>query len=170
VPEEFLLTNRQARRRGIPVVFDSSGPSLFQGVQAGPTVIKPNEAEIADLLGQAPGSWDEIYTAARKVQALYKTAVVVTLGNRGALAVWGDSCWRIPPLKLDVVSAAGAGDGVLSGLALALAGDLPIEQGLRTGFALASAILLTPVTADFNLGDYERLLPEIELIPFRLAG
>jgi fructose-1-phosphate kinase PfkB-like protein len=148
------------------VVFDSSGPNLRLGLEAGPTVIKPNEAEIADLLGQMPQSWDEARQAALQVQQRYGSAVVVTMGGQGALAVWGERCWRIPPLQLTVASAAGAGDGVLSGLALALAKGLPVEQGLRTGFALASAILLTPVTADFNLEDYERLLPAIELDMF----
>jgi 1-phosphofructokinase family hexose kinase len=156
---------RQARQRGIPVVFDSSGPSLRHGVEAGPTVIKPNETEIADLMGTPPGSWEETRAAAIQVQAQYGTAVVVTLGGQGALAVWDKRCYRIPALKIKVASAAGAGDGVLAGLAWALAKGQPPEQGLRTGFALASAILMTPVTADFNVVDYERLLPEIELTP-----
>src|SRR3990172_5515707 len=160
----FAEAIARARQRGPPVLFDSSGPHLRSGVQAGPTVIKPNEAEIADLLGQAPQSLDEIRQAALEVQALYGCAVVVTLGGQGALAVWGDQCYRIPPLKVKVASAAGAGDGVLSGLAMSLANGQPPEEGLRTGFALASAILLTPVTADFNLEDYQRLLPHIELL------
>lgn len=157
---------RQARQRGIPVVFDSSGPSLRAGIEAGPTVVKPNEAEIADLVGELPDSWDEVCQAARQIQARYGTAVVATLGARGALAVWGECCYRIPPLQVEVASAAGAGDGVLAGLALALASNQPPTYGLRVGFALASAILLTPVTADFNHADYERMLPQIELIPF----
>lgn len=155
----------KARQRDLPVVFDSSGPNLHLGLQAGPTVIKPNEAEIADLLGREPHSLDEIHAAARQVQERYGAAVVVTLGGRGALAVWGETSYHIPALRGEVASAAGAGDGVLSGLALALAGGQPFEQGLRTGFALASAILLTPVTADFNLPDFERLQPMVELIP-----
>ena len=161
----FADAIQKARKRGIPVVFDSSGPSLRAGVQARPMVIKPNEVEIADLLGQVPQSWTEILAAAQQVQRLYGSAVVVTLGSRGALAVWGDTCLRIPPLDLEVASAAGAGDGVLSGLALALSENQSVEQGLRMGFALASAILLTPVTADFNLADYLRLQEQIELIP-----
>ena len=166
-PREFFAAAiAKARRRKIPVVFDSSGPNLHLGLQAGPTVIKPNEAEIADLLGQAPESWDEISTAARQIQQRYGTAVVATLGGRGGMAVFGEVCLRIPPLQVEVASAAGAGDGVLSGLALALAGGQPIEQGLRVGFALANAILLTPVTADFNLEDFERLQRQIVLIPY----
>ena len=166
-PEDFFAAAiLKARRRDIPVVFDSSGPALSLGVQAGPTVIKPNEAEIADLLGQATHSWDEILTAARQIQASWGTAVVATLGAEGAMAVRGPDCWRIPPLPLEVASAAGAGDGVLSGMALALSSGQSFEHGLRIGFALASAILLTPVTADFNLQDFERLKDQIQLVPY----
>ena len=166
-PDDFFANAiAQARQRDIPVVFDSSGPNLFRGVQAGPTVIKPNEAEIADLLGQVPESWEEIRSAGQQIQARYGTAVVVTLGARGAVAVLGERCFHIPALSLQVASAAGAGDGVLSGLAQSLANGQPVEQGLQMGFALASAILLTPVTADFNIDDFERLSSQIELIPW----
>ena len=166
-PQEFFADAiTKARRRGIPVVFDSSGPYLHLGVQAGPTVIKPNETEIADLLGQSPQSWDEIYAAAQQIQMRYGTAVVATLGERGALVVWGAVGLHIPPLQLKVASAAGAGDGVLSGLALSLAEGQSFEYGLRMGFALANSILLTPVTADFNVEDFEGLQSLIEFIPY----
>jgi len=162
LPETFYRDLiRQARARGVPVVFDSSGPSLLEGVAAGPTVIKPNEAEIVDLLGELPRGLAAVREAARQVQAQYGTAVVATLGAEGALAVWGERCWQIPPLQVDVVSAAGAGDGVLAGLALGLAEGQPVEWGLRRGFALAGAILMTPVTADFRMADYARLLAEV---------
>jgi len=39
------------------------------------------------------------------------------------------------------------------------------REGVRMGFALANAILLTPVTADFNPEDYQRFLRQIELVP-----
>jgi fructose-1-phosphate kinase PfkB-like protein len=64
------------------------------------------------------------------------------------------------------VSTAGAGDGVLAGLALALARGEPLEAGLRYGFALAGAVVQTLATAAFRLEDYQALLPQVELIPY----
>lgn len=156
---------RSARERGIPVIFDASGPSLAAGLAGRPTFIKPNQAELEELAGQPVPSVEAAYRAARDLQARHGISLVVTLGEDGALAVLPDRAYRIPPLPVEIVSTAGAGDGVLAGLAAALSGGEPLEEGLRLGFAAASAILLTPATADCRRADVERLLPAVELIP-----
>jgi len=77
-----------------------------------------------------------------------------------------DRAYRIPPLKVDVVSPAGSGDAVLAGLAGSIYRGQPIEEGLRLGFAAATAVVLLPGTADCRRNDVERFLPQIELIPY----
>jgi fructose-1-phosphate kinase PfkB-like protein len=61
------------------------------------------------------------------------------------------------------VSVAGAGDGVLAGMALAYLRKQSFEYGLRHGFALAGAILQTLPTADLEIEHYEELLPQIKI-------
>jgi fructose-1-phosphate kinase PfkB-like protein len=64
---------------------------------------------------------------------------------------------------IPAVSAAGAGDGVLAGMALAYLRKESFEYGLRHGFALAGAILKTLPTADFEVQDYQDLLSQIRI-------
>jgi 1-phosphofructokinase len=157
----------QARQRDIPVIFDSSGPALRAGVQARPSLIKPNRDELCELLGFLPASQNEYLHAAKMLQEQYGTDVIATIGSEGALAVIGERSYRIPPLSVPVASSAGAGDGILAGMALAYSRGEPLENGLRYGFALAGAVLQTLATADFHIDDYQALLPQIELIPLQ---
>lgn len=157
---------REARSRAIPVVFDSSGEGLQAGLKAQPTVIKPNRAELEVLSGQLISSLETAYQAAQHIQEQYGVSLVVTLGKEGALAILPDHAYWIPPPAVKVVSAAGAGDGVLAGLATAFSQGKPFEEGLRLGFAAAGAVCLTPGTADCSRADVERLLPTIELVPY----
>ncbi len=157
---------RGARERGIPVVFDASGPALRAGLEGGPAFVKPNRAELEELTGQAVPTVEAAYHAACDVHDQYGASLVVTLGEDGALAVLPDRAYRIPPLIMKAVSTAGAGDGVLAGLAAALARREPLEEGLRLGFAAAAAVLMTPSTADCRRVDVEKLLPAVELIPY----
>lgn len=159
---------RQARARGIPVIFDSSGPALREGLTAHPTLIKPNQAELAELTGRATYSIEDTHRLAAEVQRDTGVDLIVTLGSAGALALLGARHYRIPPLQVKAVSAAGAGDGVLAGMALALSRNQPPEDGLRLGFAFAGAVLLTPATADFRPEDARRLLSQVELIPWEM--
>lgn len=157
---------KQARAAGLPVIFDASGPGLRAGIEGRPTVSKPNIDEISDLYGQRVGSIADAYRAGKELQAKYGTVFVITLGKDGALAILADRAYRIPVLGIPVVSTAGAGDAVLAGMAAALSRGKPFEDGLRLGFAAAAAVCLTPATADCCRADVERLLPQIELIPY----
>ena len=176
VPPTFFMDVIQlARQRDVPVIFDSSGPYLKTGIEARPSLIKPNLTELLDLTGDGSSLLGEdqslthrkraVYSRARQVQAQFGVAVVVTLGAEDALALFGDTHYWIPSLNVEVVSAAGAGDAVLAGLALAYSKHMPIVEGLRLGFALATAVLLTIGTADYRVEDARRFLPLIELHP-----
>jgi len=156
----------QARQAGLPVVFDASGPGLKAGIEGHPTIAKPNIDEFAELYGQPVTTIEAASRAGRELQAKYGTAFVITLGKEGALALLHDRAYRIHVLQIPVVSTAGAGDAVLAGLAAALSEGKPIEDGLRLGFAAAAAVCLTPATADCSKADVERLLPQVELVPY----
>jgi 1-phosphofructokinase family hexose kinase len=155
-----------ARERGIPVIFDAAEPNLSAGLKARPSFIKPNRDELEGLTGKPIASIAAAYRAARSMVEDTGTSVILTLGDEGALAVLPDKAYRIPPLKVDVVSAAGAGDGVLAGLAASIERREPIENGLRLGIAAASAICLMPGTADCRREDVERLLSQVELVAY----
>jgi 1-phosphofructokinase len=166
-PEFYVEAIERARGQGVPVIFDASGPLLAAGLRAHPDLVKPNLAELGELLGHEPASQQEAYQAAREIQAEYGSDLIVTMGAQGALAVFGDRAYFIPPVSVPVLSAAGTGDGVLAGMALAYSRREPREVGLRHGFALAGAILQTLATADFELEEYQALLPQIRIEPFQ---
>lgn len=164
VPLEFYAEAiAQAHARGVPVIFDSSGPALAAGLKGQPDLIKPNLAELGDLLGHVPASRAEAQQAARNLHREYQTNVIVTLGAEGAIAVFDQGSYFIHPISVPVVSSAGAGDGVLAGMALAYLRGEPLRYGLQHGFALAGAVLRTLPTADFVVEDYESLLPQIRI-------
>jgi 1-phosphofructokinase len=155
-----------AHHQSVPVLFDASGPGLLSGLEARPDLIKPNRVELGEILGVSIHSKESAYQAAKQVQQKFGPTVIATMGREGAFAVLPDRSYWIPGLDLEVVSSAGAGDAVLAGLAVAYSQKKPVEEGLRLGFALANAVLLTLPTADYDPKDLERLYPLIELIPY----
>jgi fructose-1-phosphate kinase PfkB-like protein len=155
----------QAHQKNVPVIFDSSGPSLLAGIKSRPDVIKPNLSELGELLGEVPDFPHAVRQAGEKLRDAYGSHVIITMGSEGAIAVLDSGSYFIHPLSMPVVSVAGAGDGVLAGMALAYLRKEPLEYGLRHGFALAGAILKTLSTADLEVGDYEALLTQIRVEP-----
>ena len=155
-----------AQGRNIPTIFDASGPYLQAGLEAKPTFVKPNQHELAELTGQPVTSIEEAFQAGQMLQRQFGTSPVITLGARGGLALLPERAYYIPPLNVEVANTAGAGDGVLAGLAASIRQGLPVEEGLRLGFAAASAVLLTPGTADCRREDVTALIEQVDLIPY----
>lgn len=158
---------KEAKSLGVPVVFDANGPGLRIGLEGQPTLIKPNIDEISDLAGWKVTTIQHAYQAAKELQKMSSTIIVITLGADGALAVAPDRAYLIPPLELNVVSSAGAGDAVVAGLSAALSKGQSLEEGLRLGFAAAGAVCLTAATADCRKTDVEAFLPRIRLVPYQ---
>ena len=153
----------RAHEHNVPVIFDSSGPSLLAGMKSSPDLIRPNQAELDELLGYVPNSQQEVRQAAQRLHDEFGSNVIITLGSEGAVAVFGDDSYFVHPMYIPVVSAAGAGDGVLAGMALACLRDESLQYGLPNGFALAGVVQQTLGTADFRVEDYEELLPQIRI-------
>lgn len=167
VPDElYSKLISQARARDIPVIFDASVNALREGLEGKPTLIKPNRDELEEFAGRALTSLDDIYQAGREIQEKYGCSPVVTLGGEGTLAILPDRSYLIPALPVDVVSTAGAGDGMLAGLAAALADGKPLEDGLRLGTAMAGAVCMQLATADCRKADIDALLPMVKLKPY----
>ena len=155
-----------ANERGIPTIFDADEPNLSAGLQARPTYIKPNQFELERLTGKPIPDIESAYRAGREILQRRGTQPIITLGELGAIAVLKEVTYFIPPLAIDVISAGGAGDGVLAGIAASIDQGKPIEDGLRLGFACAAAVCLLPGTADCRPDDVNRFLAQIELKPY----
>jgi 1-phosphofructokinase family hexose kinase len=155
-----------ARAANVPVIFDAAEPNLSAGLPAGPTIIKPNRDELSALLGRQVRSVAEAYDAGRALHAQYDVIPIITLGGEGGLAVLPDRAYRIPPIPVEVVSPAGAGDAVLAGMAASFERGQTLEEGLRLGFASATAVLLQPGTADCRKADVDMFLPQVQLLPY----
>ncbi|HYO87925.1 MAG TPA: 1-phosphofructokinase family hexose kinase [Candidatus Limnocylindrales bacterium] len=167
VPPSFYAEVIQiANEAGVPVIFDAAEPNLSAGLRARPTLIKPNRDELAALLGRPVRSVEDAYQAGGDLQAQYGVIPVITLGSEGGLAVLPGRAYRIPPIPVEVISPAGAGDAVLAGIAASFERRQPLEDGLRLGFAAATAVLLQPGTADCRRADVDAFLPQVQLLPY----
>ncbi len=166
-PSFYVEFIQLAREQSVPVIFDAAEPNLSAGLSARPTFIKPNQDELSGLVGKSVTTFEQAHRAGLSIYQQYGTAPVITFGAEGALAFTPQGqVYQIPPLPIEVVSAAGAGDAVLAGLASAFERGEPVEQGLRRGFAASTAVCLMPGTGECRREDIERFMPQIQLLPY----
>jgi 6-phosphofructokinase 2 len=165
VPEDFFaLVARNARQLGSQCIVDTSGPALQAALMEGVTLIKPNLAELSDLVGTPLESDDARMAACRKLTTDGRVkAVALTLGDQGALLVTADKAFRAQPLAIEPVSTVGAGDSFLGGMVSALASGNSLQQAFRVGVAAGSAAVLSPGTELCREEEVRRLLPQVNV-------
>src|SRR6266576_135842 len=88
----------QLKQQKKQIILDTSGEALREGIQAGPTIVKPNLEELQYLVGRSLKSEAEIQHAAYQLLNEDSKLVVVSRGRQGAMLVErATSLIAIPP-------------------------------------------------------------------------
>ncbi|MFV0375408.1 1-phosphofructokinase family hexose kinase [Microbacterium sp.] len=133
------------------IAVDTSGPALHAVVASGrPDLIKPNEEELAELVGVALDPERDLSAAvariARDLVPVRVHTALVTLGAKGAVLISPEGAWTALPPPMVVRSTVGAGDSSLAGYLLAdLAGDAAPDR-LRSATRYGAAAAALPGT------------------------
>jgi len=149
------------REQGVRTVVDTSGKALEAVLEAGPTLIKPNVEETAEILGRALAADEDIFRAAEELRRRGAENVVVSQGADGAIGVGPAGAWKAVPPRVVARSTVGSGDSMVAGMSIALAEGKGLDEALRLGTAAGAATAMTQGTQLCRPDDVNRLLPRV---------
>jgi ribokinase len=159
-----------ARRRNVLTILN---PAPAQPLPAAiyPLVdyLTPNAGEAALLSGQAVDDSETARVAAERLLARGAGAVVVTLGEAGALACEASSAVHFPAFPVRAVDTTGAGDAFNAGLAVGLAAGGTLEQALPLANA-AAALACTRTGARDALPDRAQVEAFLQALRGKMSG
>jgi len=113
-------------------------PAPARGLAAPVDVLVPNRGELETLAGDR----GDPVTLARSITAA--RAVVVTLGEEGAIVVEGDRAERVRARHVEAVDTTGAGDAFCGALAEAMAGGATVVEAARWAVRVAAVSVTRP--------------------------
>lgn len=146
-----------ARDAGAPVILDTSGMLLREGVASCPTLVKPNREELAALTGRKHASEAKIIETMRGLLNDGLPSVAVSLGAEGCLY----ACWEgvfkgsVPGVK--AVNPVGCGDSMVAAFAVGLARRMPPIETFRLALAVSAASAMDARTGSFSRNDLHML-------------
>ncbi|WP_321388844.1 hexose kinase [uncultured Enterococcus sp.] len=141
-----------ANREQVRVLLDTSGESLKAAVASKnkPYLIKPNETEIAELLGGAEAEKTSLIEQLQHPLFDGISWVVVSMGAAGAIAKHHQKVYRVTIPEIDVVNPVGSGDATLAGLADGLKDGCSDEELLKWGMTTGMLNALEVKTGHIN--------------------
>jgi ribokinase len=164
VPLESVIRSAElARTHGVRVVLNPApARPLPARLLSMIDVLVPNETEAALLADLPVGTQDEAQKAAEALLRSGVGAVILTLGERGALPAGGGETRVYPAFDVQPVDTTAAGDAFVAGLAVALAEGKGLSEAVRWVNA-GGGLTATKLGAQPSLptrGALERLLSD----------
>jgi 6-phosphofructokinase 2 len=154
-----------AKSKGAMVLLDADGEALKAGVEGLPDAIKPNEHELAGLVGKVLTSLDETLQAAMYVLERGIPWVLISLGSKGALLVKNDLRLLAVPPKVQAKNTVGAGDSFVAGFLHVFRKKKDPAWALKCAVAAGTATTLMPGTAICTQEAFLEILPKVEIKP-----
>ena len=154
VAEHVILAAQQLKK---PVVVDPKGTQYAKYRRA--TVVKPNIHEVQQVLREDIEDEDSLLDAGRRlVKMLEGSALLITRGAEGmSLYREGSAPVHIATVARNVFDVTGAGDTVVSTLAMALGAGSPLEEAVHLANLAAGIVVgkrgTAIVTREELLGD-----------------
>jgi len=167
-PDTYCRLVRMVQERGADALLDTNGEPLLEGIRGTLSVLKLNAFELWQVVHSCTDTAAErepnaselqILEAAREVQDRGVREVIVSLGERGVLALDSQGrAWRAR-VELDrpVVDAVGSGDALAGGWVVARARGATFAEALRLGVACGAANVLTRGAGHCRRRDVQRL-------------
>lgn len=128
--------------RGVSVYLDADGEAMAKGIAATPALIKPNNDELAALLGKEKLTQEEMVAEGQRLLETGIEEVVISLGGEGILFVSKDGCYKADALSVPVKSTVGAGDSVVAAMAYGKEKKLGREEKIRLAVAIGAASVM----------------------------
>lgn len=147
-----------ANEKGAHTVLDATARYLIRGVEAVPYLVKLNMEELASLVHGDVDNVDDMMGEMERLILRGINMVVVTRGEKGALAMTKDRLFSIKPPEVASVNTWGSGDCVVAAMLVGLIEGRSIDDALKYGVAAGTANTLSYGAGFINNRDVSEIL------------
>ena len=162
-PELYRRLIQTAREKNVKTLLDTDGAALIEGIEAGPTVVSPNQQEAERLLSRVLITRLHFLDAATRIKEMGAEAVLLSLGSRGVVAVNKEGTYEVLPPRVDAVSPIGAGDASAAAFVWASTKKKDFADCVRWAVAAGTASAQLPGTDFANFEQTKEVYRRVEV-------
>lgn len=131
---------RRLSNKNVRFVVDATGELLKNCLKYKPFLIKPNNFELSEIIGETLTTDEQIASGAKHLQSMGAANVLVSMAQNGALLLTENgSIHRIGAVSGKTVNSVGAGDSMTAGFLAGYLNTGDYEYALKLGTAAGGA-------------------------------
>lgn len=150
-------------KHGVKTLLDTDGDALLHGLEAHPTIVKPNQSEAERLLNTPLITHSHWIDAVRKIKEMGPKNVALSLGSRGVMAATEEGVIEVIPPPVHAVCPIGAGDATAAAIVWALDRGEQVPEALRWGVAAGTASSKLPGITLASLEQTKEIYPHVQI-------
>jgi 6-phosphofructokinase 2 len=155
---------RMAEGRQVQTFLDTDGDALLRGVEAKPTIVKPNQSEAERLLNTVLITRSQSIDAVQRIRSMGPSSVVLSLGSRGVIASTpSEGILEVIPPPVRVLCPIGAGDAMGAAIVWSLNRGDSFSEALRWGVAAGTASSMLPGVNLAGLDQTKAIYPQTQV-------
>jgi tagatose 6-phosphate kinase len=164
IPDDFYcnLISR-ARIKGVFTILDSNGKALKSGINAKPSLIKPNLRELEQLLGRKIEDEKDIISSAKQIVYKGVESVIVSMGKDGAYFIQANSVTKADALQVKVANTIGSGDSMVAGMAAGIDSGMNMMDSFALSMACGTSNAQNEGIGVVDLDEVEEIKGKIKL-------
>lgn len=149
----------------VSVLLDINGKLLSSTLQSEykPFLIKPNEEELADLIGKKELDAKEMVETLNVPLLADIPWIVATRGKKGAFVKHEETIYQATLPEIEAINPVGSGDAVVAGFAVGLIRGLEEENLIKFGLAMGVLNAMEEKTGHVNSDKIDWMLSQIQV-------
>ncbi len=159
----FTKLIKLAAKHDVQTLLDTDGDALLYGIEAEPTIVKPNQSEAERLLNRALITRSNSIDAVRHIKAMGAKYAVLSLGSRGVVAASSEEVLEVVPPRVEALSPIGAGDAAAAAIVWALDRGESFRDALRWGVSAGTASSMLPGISLASLDQIKEIYPQTQV-------
>ncbi|WP_125762127.1 hexose kinase [Companilactobacillus hulinensis] len=158
-----------AAKHNVPVILDSSNEALRLALEADvkPFMIKPNQDEIAQLIGKEVVDLDDLKEKLATEEIFQDIPwVVVSLGSQGCFVKHIDKFFKVNIPKIHAVNPVGSGDSTVAGLAAGIVNHESPEDVMKRAMTVGILNTLQEKTGYIDINQYKDYFEKVNVVNY----
>ena len=136
---------KKTSEKKIMTVVDATGELLLNVLEYRPFLIKPNNDELSEMIGEELETTDDIIRGAKELRKKGARNVLISRGSKGAVLITeNDDVIVADAIPCKAINTVGAGDSMVAGFVAGYIKEKDYDYALKLGSAAGSATASLP--------------------------